>query len=164
MERILENNDKKTTCYCGSQKDYNKCCFPFISGSFKPETPEQLMRSRYSAFCVKDIEYLISTHHPSKHQLNQREVLRQTIHETQWLGLKILKIDKRQISKGVGYVEFVAFFKIIDKGQLHENSKFIYENGQWYYLDGVILDPLNFARNESCWCGSKKKYKKCHGR
>ena len=86
------------------------------------------MRSRYSAFCVKNIEYLISTHHPSKRQLNEREVLKQTIHETHWLGLKILKTDKSQINQGVGHVEFAAFYKNKKIEQLHENSKFIYEN------------------------------------
>ena len=164
MERILENYNKKSTCYCGSQKSYKECCFPFISGSLKPETPEQLMRSRYSAFCIKDIEYLISTHHPSKHQFNDREILAQTIHDTQWLGLKVLKTEKNQISQGIGYVEFAAFYKNSEIQQLHENSKFIYENGQWYYLDGVILEPFRCGRNGECWCGSKKKYKKCHGK
>lgn len=163
-ECILENNNKKSTCYCGSQKFYEDCCYPFLSGESKPAIPEQLMRSRYSAFCIKDIDYLISTHHRSKRQLNEREILTQTIHETQWLGLKILKTDKSQISQGVGYVEFVAFYKSTGEGQLHENSKFIFENGQWYYLDGVTLDPLKFGRNEECWCGSEKKYKKCHGK
>ena len=75
----------KTLCYCGNQKYYSECCYPFISGNLKPETPKQLMRSRYSAFFIKDIEYLILTHHPSKRQLNEREVLIQTMHETQEL-------------------------------------------------------------------------------
>ncbi|MCK5835980.1 MAG: YchJ family protein [Desulfobacula sp.] len=160
----MERNNKKATCYCGSQKLYEECCFPIISGSLKPKNPEQLMRSRYSAFCIKDIEYLISTHHPSKRQLNEREILAQTIHEAQWLGLKILKTEKDSIKKRFGYVEFVAFYKNSEIEQLHENSKFIYENGQWYYLDGVTLDPLKFGRNEQCWCGSMKKFKKCHGK
>ena len=153
----------KALCYCGSQKIYKECCLPFISGKLKPETPEQLMRSRYSAFCIKDIEYLISTHHPSKRQLNEREILAQTIHETQWLGLKVLKIQKGSIEHQIGYVEFAAFYKNTKIGQLHENSKFIYENGQWYYFDGVLLDPIKISRNEPCWCGSMKKFKKCHG-
>ena len=164
MECILESNDKKVICYCGSQKRYKECCYPFISGSLKPESPKQLMRSRYSAFCIKDVGYLISTHHPSKQEINERELLMQTMHGTQWLGLKVLKTDKSQINQGVGYVEFVAFYKNSKIEQLHENSKFIYENGQWYYLDGVILEPLKFARNELCWCGSLKKYKRCHGK
>ena len=164
MECILVKNNKKATCYCGNQKFYEECCFPFISGSLKPEIPEQLMRSRFSAFCIKDIEYLISTHHPSVRQLNQREILAQTIHETQWLGLKVLEIDKSRMNQGIGYVEFIAFYKSIEEGQLHENSKFIYENGQWYYFDGVLLDPVKISRNEPCWCGSMKKFKKCHGK
>ncbi|WP_291460484.1 YchJ family metal-binding protein [Desulfobacula sp.] len=72
--------------------------------------------------------------------------------------------DKSQINQGIGYVEFAAFYKSIKEGQLHESLKFIYENGQWYYLDGVTLDPLKFGRNEKCWCGSMKKFKKCHGK
>lgn len=165
MECILEKSKKNTACFCGNQKYYSECCLPFISGNLKPETPEQLMRSRYSAFCIKDIEYLISTHHHSKQQPNEREILAQTINETQWLGLKVLKTDKRRINQVVGHVEFAAFYKNNNKiEQLHENSKFIYENGQWYYLDGVMLEPLKFARNEPCWCGSMKKFKKCHGK
>ena len=127
------------------------------------------MRSRYSAFCIKDIEYLISTHHPSRRQSDERDVLANTMADTQWLGLNVVKNDTSQVSQGIGSVEFAAFYKssvngqLID-GQLHENSKFIRENKTWYYLDGVILDPLRFGRNEMCWCGSMKKYKKCHGK
>jgi SEC-C motif domain protein len=151
-------------CYCNSQKKYNECCYPFLSGSLKPGNPEELMRSRYSAFCIKDIEYLIFTHHPSRQQPNEVDFLTQTFQNTHWLGLKILKTKKSRTDNQIGYVEFVAFFQNDPIGQLHENSKFIYENGQWYYLGGVILDPLKFSRNGQCWCGSKRKYKKCHGK
>lgn len=66
---------------------------------------------------------MISTHYPSKRQLNEREILAQTIHETQWLGLKLIKKGKSQINQGVGYVEFAAFYKDSEIEQLHENSK-----------------------------------------
>ncbi len=164
MECILEKIDTKTTCYCGNPKSYNTCCFPFLSQELIPETPEQLMRSRYSAFCSKNIEYLIATHHPSMRQPDESDLLNKIINTTQWLGLKILKTSNNGTSQGIGYVEFVAFYKTNKVGQLHENSKFIYENDQWYYLDGVILESLKLARNALCWCGSKKKYKKCHGK
>lgn len=155
---------EKNVCYCGSQKSYAECCSRFLSGNLKPETPEQLMRSRYSAFCIKNIEYLICTHHPSKQQPNERETLTQTVHKTHWLGLKVLKTEKGRIDQGVGYVEFLAFYKNIEIGQLHEHSRFIYENQQWYYLDGKVLGPVKFGRNEPCWCGSGKKFKNCHGK
>ncbi|MCP3871706.1 MAG: YchJ family protein [Desulfobacteraceae bacterium] len=154
---------KQNICYCGHHKKYEKCCYPFLSCKLKPETPEQLMRSRYSAFCIKDIEYLIATQHPSMRQHNERDVLTQIVQNTQWLGLKVLKTRDGKISHGFGFVEFIAFYKNIEIEQLHENSKFVYEDQQWYYLDGVILEPVKFSRNEQCWCGSNKKFKRCHG-
>lgn len=151
-------------CYCGSQKNYKDCCQLFLAGLSKPQTPEQLMRSRYTAFCIKDIEYLLSTQHPPSRQANEGKPLTKTMHDTQWLGLKILKTETDPDDPHTGYVEFAAFYKTSEIGQLHERSKFIHEAGNWYYLDGEYMDPLVFGRNEPCWCGSNKKYKKCHGR
>ena len=48
-------------------------------------------------------------------------------------------------------------------GQIHENSRFVNENGRWYYCDGQMLPPVVWGRNQPCWCHSNKKYKKCHG-
>lgn len=156
---------KETACYCGSQKNFRECCHPFLIGALKPETAEQLMRSRYSAFCTKNIEYLFSTHHPSKRDPNEMESLSRTAREIQWLGLIVLKTGKDSVDPKIESVEFAAFHKTKNNlGQIHENSRFIHEQGQWYYLDGDPLAPLEFGRNDPCWCGSNKKFKKCHGR
>ncbi|WP_425430029.1 SEC-C metal-binding domain-containing protein [Desulfamplus magnetovallimortis] len=40
----------------------------------------------------------------------------------------------------------------------------MYENDKWYYVDGVLLEPIKIGRNEPCWCQSNKKFKKCHGK
>ena len=159
-----EKTMNEPNCYCGSQKKFKDCCHPFITGELKPDTPEQLMRSRYSAFCVKNIEYLISTHHPSGRQANEKDLLTRTAHETQWLGLKILKTEMDPDDPHIGFVEFAAFYNTTGQGQLHEKSKFIREEGRWYYLDGDLLAPVVFGRNEPCVYGSNKKYKKCHVR
>ncbi|MCK5311747.1 MAG: YchJ family protein [Desulfobacteraceae bacterium] len=151
-------------CYCQSDKPYEKCCRPFLSGASLPDTPEQLMRSRFSAFCTEDIKYLISTHHPSMRQPNEADALSTTIKQTKWLGLKILKAKKSKTDETEAYVEFAAFYHDGKIGQLHENSRFIKDNNKWYYLDGKILKPHKCSRNEPCWCGSQKKYKKCHGK
>lgn len=155
---------KKTVCYCGSQKSVKDCCYPFLSGKWLPETAEQLMRSRFAAFCTKDIEYLISTLHPSKRQFNDWQKLQDTAQKTQWLALKVLNTIKGQKGDKIGYVEFAAFYKTDETGQLHEMSTFSHENDQWYYVDGVLLDPVTYGRNDPCWCSSHKKYKKCHGK
>lgn len=149
-------------CPCGNSKKYSDCCGRFLSGRSRPKTPEELMRSRYSAFCIKDVEYLISTLHPSRRCPDDRENLVRSAREIQWQGLKVIKAG---IEEGdTGYVEFAAFYRSTEPGQLHEHSSFIRENGTWYYLDGQSLPPLHFGRNEPCWCRSGKKFKKCHGR
>ena len=152
-------------CYCNSQKNYDECCLPYLSNTLNPKTPEQLMRSRYSAFCTKNINYLIATHYPLKREEKEEEILEETIKNTQWLGLKVLKTEKDKKESNIEYVEFAAFYQTNDNyGQLHEKSKFIYENDRWYYVDGILLEPIKIGRNEPCWCQSNKKFKKCHGK
>ncbi|SLM29797.1 conserved hypothetical protein [Desulfamplus magnetovallimortis] len=152
-------------CYCNSQKNYDECCLPYLSNTTNPQTPEQLMRSRYSAFCTENIKYLVDTHYPLKREEKEEEILEETIKNTQWLGLKVLKKEKDKKESNIEYVEFAAFYQANNKyGQLHEKSKFIYENDKWYYVDGVLLEPIKIGRNEPCWCQSNKKFKKCHGK
>lgn len=118
------------------------------------------MRSRYSAFCLNKVNYLIDTLHPDKRQLDDKHTLKQSIEDTQWLGLKIIKQSSSSTT-----VEFVAFYKektVI--AQLHERSNFIKKDKQWFYVDGELLPAIKLARNEVCFCGSAKKFKKCHGR
>ena len=122
------------------------------------------MRSRYTAFCTANIDYLIATHHPTQRQADDRQTLAQTIAHTRWLSLRVLNSDRSQETNGVGTVEFVAFYQSQGNlGQLHERSQFIRQDNRWYYHHGAILDPISLSRNDPCWCGSGKKYKKCHG-
>ncbi len=153
---------QKVNCYCQSGKSFKTCCQPFLSGTSTPSIPEQLMRSRFSAFCTKNIDYLIATHHISKRQPNESELLLKTMNETQWLGLRIVAAKKPKNHQG--NVEFIAFYKSDGFGQLHENSRFIREGDQWYYLGGQMLEPYKLSRSEPCFCGSQKKYKRCHGK
>lgn len=152
-------------CPCGSGNLYRHCCEPYLADELTPESPEQLMRSRYTAFCRGNIDYLIATHHPSKRQTDDRQTLAQTIAETAWISLRVLGRDQTQEANGVGTVEFVAFYKHKEQiGQLHERATFIRHNDRWYYREGASLEPISIGRNDPCWCGSGKKYKKCHGR
>ncbi|MEM7126947.1 MAG: YchJ family metal-binding protein [Chloroflexota bacterium] len=169
-------------CPCGSQKPVDTCCQPFLLGKANPSTPDQLMRSRYTAFVEGNIDYLIATHHPSQRSTKERDTLAKTIQETEWLGLRVLSSDFQSDSQVQGVVEFVAFYgekqysteggltKMEPKhevglpSQLHERSEFIKQDGQWFYTQGLTLPPIKIARNDPCWCGSGKKYKQCHAR
>lgn len=148
-----------SACPCNNTTLYQACCQALHDGKLAASSAEQLMRSRYSAFVTSNIAYLIATLHPDKRQADDEAILRQTIEDTQWLGLKIIR------HKSVGNnstVEFVAFYLDEPVGQLHERSNFLKENNHWFYVDGEMLAPIKLSRNEVCFCGSGKKIKKCH--
>lgn len=121
------------------------------------------MRSRYTAFCKRHVDYLIATLHPSRRQADDRAALAATIDRHQWLGLRVLDVQQGRRADDAGYVEFVAYFEGSPIGQLHERSRFVKEDGRWFYVDGEHMAPVKTGRNDPCWCGSGKKYKKCHG-
>ena len=112
-------------CPCGSGKHYADCCLPSISGARPAGTAEALMRSRYSAFALGDVDYLLTSWHsstrPQQLELDTAQ---------QWVRLKIINTSKDS-------VEFIATCKLNGKAhKLHEVSRFVFEHGRWYYLDG----------------------------
>lgn len=148
-------------CYCSSGRLFSDCCQPFLTNTDIPATPEALMRSRYSAFCSKNLPYLLQTRLPEKRYLDNPTDLEKTFDQTQWLKLDVLNssaVDDR------GTVEFIAFYKdATGIGQIHERSDFLRRDGHWYYADGVHLPAKKLQRNDPCCCGSGKKFKKCCG-
>lgn len=151
-------------CPCGSSQKYSECCQPYHLQSVRAPVPEALMRSRYSAFCKAEIDYLVLTSNPDQGTESVRETLRETCENTQWLALKIID-TAAGADEDEGFVEFVAFFKGKNQsltGQLHERSRFKRVDGAWIYWDGQILPSISYGRNDDCWCGSGRKLKKCH--
>lgn len=168
------NNDNKL-CNCNSGLEYNNCCELYISGKKIPDTPEQLMRSRYTAYTIANIDYIFDTMRDSAlKEACPKESLKWA-KNSKWLGLKILKssIDKDNIT---GDVEFIASYIIENKKHdLKEHSKFKKYDGKWYYVGTIadyisnqnkvetvrLTDEQKIGRNDPCFCGSGKKYKKC---
>ncbi|MCR2792502.1 YchJ family metal-binding protein [Microbacterium sp. zg.Y625] len=121
-------------CPCGSGAAFADCCGRHLAGVPAP-TPEALMRSRYTAFVVGDAAYLEQTWHPGTRpeRLDLDPALR-------WRGLEIL--DTEAGAKR-GYVEFRAHWSEgPTRGVLHERSRFVWQSGRWWYLDGVIDPPV----------------------
>ncbi|MEM9137734.1 MAG: YchJ family protein [Cyanobacteria bacterium P01_F01_bin.42] len=148
-------------CPCGTGEDFQSCCQPYLQGIALAPTPEALMRSRYAAFVTQNIEYLIKTHHPSQRTINEKTALQDTCRTTRWQRLEVIRSGA--INGSQGFVEFMAVYKAGSTAQLHERSTFVKESGQWFYLDGEILPPIRPKRGQPCWCGSGKKFKRCHG-
>ncbi len=150
-------------CPCGSNRSYASCCKPYLTAADVALTAEALMRSRYSAYCIGNVDYLIATRHPSKRKFDERINLKKSIETTAWESLTIISTWRGHKNDTAGSVEFVAVYSQPEWGQLHERSRFIKDNNHWFYVDGKILAPILPKRNQPCWCGSGKKFKHCHG-
>lgn len=153
-----------SNCYCGSSLEYSRCCKPFHDGQAKADTPEKLMRSRYSAYVVSNIDYIDQTNDPRSGDNFDREAAEAWSKQSEWLGLEIVAAAGNE-------VEFKARFKADGKEITHhEVSLFRFDEAAkcWYYADGKeIREPLKaenkVGRNDPCTCGSGKKFKKCCG-
>jgi len=123
-------------CPCKSSKRYMDCCGLYIKGKAIPQTPEALMRSRYSAFHEKDSSYIKKTMRAKAlENFNMQNFKRS---REKWIGLRILHTYLDATLADVGYVEFIAKFIIEDQqGFIHEVSKFHKYEGLWYYVDGL---------------------------
>lgn len=154
-------------CPCDSQKKYLSCCEPLITGKQRPETPEALMRSRYTAYTMANIDYIKQTMRGDALTGFQELDAKRWAKRAHWIKLNVLKSAIENTN--TGYVIFEASF--VDGARLksiHEKSAFISEAGQWYYIGGTHLPTAHtekmISRNMDCPCGSHRKFKNCHGR
>ncbi len=120
-------------CPCQSGRPYALCCQPWHHGPQRLQAPdaEALMRSRYSAFVLDELDYLLDTWHPA----SRPGVLQPNPPGLKWLGLQIRR--HTQADGTHASVEFVARSRLHGRAhRLHEISRFERLDGVWYYLDG----------------------------
>jgi SEC-C motif-containing protein len=121
-------------CPCGANKNYIDCCGPFITGTASPNTPEQLMRSRYSAYSKGNIDYIVNTMQDPASTNFDYDAAKAWAGTITWLGLKVIKSNSYQDK---GFVEFIAsYLQDNKKNKIHEISQFSFIEGKWYYTDG----------------------------
>ncbi len=110
---------------------------PYHYGRAQPETAEQMMRSRYSAYFFRLTDYLVATTHPDKREPDLKAKLDATIHDANWQFLTIVTKSKGTKDDRTGKVEFIAdYFVGNEPHKLHEKSRFKRHKGKWKYLDG----------------------------
>ncbi len=126
---------KKTipeSCPCGRPLAYAACCGRHHKGNPAADA-ESLMRSRYTAYARGLEDYLLATWHASTRPARLDLA---TAPQPKWLGLEILAASEKQ---DAATVEFVARCRIGGRAQrMHEISRFLREEGRWYYVDGVL--------------------------
>ena len=127
-------------CHCCSGINFEDCCHPFLAGIKLASTAEALMRSRYTAYVVVDVNYIIATTHRSTRNLYNTNSIKQWAESSTWQKLEIVSIRAGTANDSNGKVEFKAYYlDSIMKGNVHhEYSDFVKENDTWFFVGGTI--------------------------
>jgi SEC-C motif-containing protein len=148
-----------TACPCGSQRPLADCCDRLHQG-LPASSAEALMRSRYSAYVLGRIDYLIRSTLPAQQAALDREAIQAWSAQSQWLGLQVERCEAVAGDPDHGFVTFVARWADASGEQAQrERSAFVRQAGHWYFIDASA--PLSAGRNDPCPCASGKKFKKC---
>ena len=111
---------------------YADCCGRFVDhfNDIPATDAEHLMRSRYSAFVLERADYLLATWHNST-----RPASLDFDAGAKWLGLEVR--EHKITGADTAEVEFVARYRVAGAAvRLHERSRFVREDGRWFYVDG----------------------------
>jgi SEC-C motif domain protein len=132
--RYVRDINSGTRCPCGTGLSYGECCEPYLTAAAQPPTAERMMRSRYTAYALRDPGYLLATWHPST-----RPATISLDPDIEWVGLEILRRTRGGMLDTAGTVEFRATYRSDGmRMHQHENSSFVLQNKTWFYLDGVV--------------------------
>ena len=166
-------------CPCGSDRPFDQCCGPYLSGDENPPTAEALMRARYTAYTRQDLDFIARTFAPETRANFDAPAAKAWAAQSQWLGLQIVAVDQGGPEDRAGAVEFIASYRQgAQTIQHHELSRFRRgDDGRWLFTEGEtrfsndradkpqpkLREGPKAGRNDPCPCGSGKKYKKCCG-
>lgn len=118
-------------CPCGGES-FVECCGPLLSGESRAWTAEALMRSRFTAFAIDDVDYVWRTWHP---RTRPAKVLPSG---NQWLSLSIVETVDGMPGDESGIVEFEATYRDSWRTKVQrERSSFEYRASRWLYIDAI---------------------------
>ncbi|ENX59188.1 MULTISPECIES: YchJ family protein [Acinetobacter] len=145
-------------CPCG-QGQYAACCQPLHLKQQVAQTAEQLMRSRYSAFALQQIDYILQTTALGQQSALDRAAIADWSQSNQWLKLDVVQ-HQPKLDKTHALVEFKAHYHDGTQAHVHhEISHFVLHQQQWYFLDPTL--DMQITMKQPCICGSGKKFKQC---
>ena len=146
-------------CPCGSTLVLNECCGRYHAGAL-PASAEALMRSRYSAYVLGLIDYLVATTLPAQQTGLDRMAMAEWSAQSRWQGLTVEEHKPLGGTPERAQVTFTARWQDASGEHAHrECSDFVRVDGRWYFIDPSVT--LKAGRNDPCPCGSGNKFKKC---
>ncbi len=129
------SNQSKKECPCGSALEYAQCCGQYIAGEAKPNTPEALMRSRYTAFAKKKFAYLMTTMHGDVLKHFDISAARRDADLIRWVKLEVVRSE---VEEDKAIIEFKAHLRFQGRNAvMHEISQFERISGEWFYVGQI---------------------------
>ena len=176
-------------CHCGSNEQLESCCLAIIKAERQAQSPEQLMRSRFSAYVIKDAQYIFDSYSQKVQKSQSISDIKIWANTCQFIELVIHHMspfndDNSKLQSATPTVEFTVHYLITNKlYKMSEKSRFIKEpltisndtndGSHWVYLDGDVYQHIEVGiikRNDLCPCAVNKakknaqKFKKCCGK
>ena len=160
------------SCVCGIGESNEQCCLPIIRGEREAVTAEELMRARYAAYALGEVDFILGSNDPDTGEGVDRKSTEVWSRESKWLGFEVLDRSDGGADDETGTVDFVARYKLRGISVAHrERASFRKREGKWVFVDGKDLaapparhEGPRVGRNDPCPCGSGKKHKKCCGK
>ncbi|HEU4951945.1 MAG TPA: YchJ family metal-binding protein [Holophagaceae bacterium] len=123
-------------CPCGAKATFDKHCQPVIEGKVQPETAERLMRARFTAYGMGDVDFLIRTTAAEFREKLDADELQEYCDAVRCISLKVLGTEGGGPKDETGVVRFHASLMVDGKRTLHsEVSRFHREDGAWVYAE-----------------------------
>lgn len=143
MQKVGRNDP----CPCGSGRKYKACCGLYHAGIQYPDTVERMIRSRFTAYAIGDVNYLWRTTHPDNEARagkTEADFKRETLHYCKKVDFTRLVIheteseDERGIARGT----LTAWYRVAGQPEdsFTERSEFVRVDGRLLYLTGVQVD------------------------
>ncbi len=135
---LLPGRRDDAPCPCCSGARLGVCCGPLLDGA-PAATAEALMRSRFTAYVLGELDHVVRTWHP-----RTRPDDLDVTPGLEWVALEVLATEAGGPEDDRGEVEFRARYRHHREadgpaGQvLHERSRFTRRAGRWVYVDGDL--------------------------
>lgn len=130
-------------CPCGSGLRLHLCCGPYLRGDREPPDAEALMRSRFSAFALREVDHLWRTLHPTHpdRQRDEKTVRAEIADAARTHRYQRLTILDRRLGSHDEASQVLFHARIFQAGRdvsFVEASTFLHDGTGWRYLSGEL--------------------------
>lgn len=146
----LPNDAENQPCPCGSAQVYSNCCAPYHKGELLPPSPLAVLRSRYTAFCWRNVGYVIESTHPTCRDYQEDRIAwaksldkNGMFDSYEFVNLNVMNEEGGE--EGEAFIDFQVKLRSIESGEettVAEKSRFLKEDGKWTYASGDVRSTV----------------------